>query len=208
VVIGAELAPGPALVPLLGTLLAFFLAVGIAAHTLDELHGRPLRTTIPSKVLIGAAGVSLAGAATIGGFGVARVGVVLIPFIALGVFLVIAYNVELFGGAVHNDLVFSFAWGSFPLLTAYVAQAHTVSVAALVAAGAAFAFSYAQRALSTRARLVRRSIERVEGSVVTASGVRTIIDEVFLLQPLERALASLSWALVAMAAALAIDRMV
>jgi len=29
---------------LLGTLLAFFLAVGVASHSLDELHDRPLGT--------------------------------------------------------------------------------------------------------------------------------------------------------------------
>ena len=104
VVIGAELAPDPKLVPLLATLLAFFLAVGVAAHTLDELHGRPLGTSIPERWLVGAAGVALAGAASVGGLGVDRVGVVLVPFIALGVFLVIAYNVELFGGVLRGDL--------------------------------------------------------------------------------------------------------
>jgi hypothetical protein len=208
VVIGAVLAPTPKLVPLLATLLAFFLAVGIAAHTLDELHGRPLRTAIPQRVLVAAAGLSLAGAASIGGLGVDRVGIVLVPFIALGVFLVVAYNVELFGGAVHNDLVFALAWGSFPVLTAYVAQARTLGAAALLAAAAAFAFSFAQRVLSTRARLIRRSVERVEGSLWTADGSRRVIDEVFLLEPLERALGALSWGVVALAAALAIDRMV
>ena len=41
VVIGASLAPHVDAGRLLATLLAFFLAVGIAAHLLDELHGRP-----------------------------------------------------------------------------------------------------------------------------------------------------------------------
>ncbi|MHB1988139.1 MAG: hypothetical protein ACYCSF_09160 [Acidimicrobiales bacterium] len=207
VVIGASLAPSPRLVPLLATLLAFFLAVGIAAHSLDELHGRPLQTAISSRVLVGAAGVSLAGAAALGGIGVARVGPVLVPFIVLGVFLVVAYNIELFGGAVHNDVVFALAWGSFPVLTAYVAETRTLRPAALLAAGAAFALSFAQRSLSTRARMVRRSAERVQGELLAADGSRHRIDERFLLEPLELALRALSWGAAALAAALAVDKM-
>ena len=59
VVIGATLAPRVKLVPLLAALIAFFLAVGVAAHALDEYHGRPLRTQIPGGVLIVAATVGL-----------------------------------------------------------------------------------------------------------------------------------------------------
>ena len=35
------------------TVLAFFLAMGIGAHALDELAGRPLQTTIPGSILVG-----------------------------------------------------------------------------------------------------------------------------------------------------------
>src|ERR1700746_2156361 len=52
VVIGAALAPHAQLTPLLAALAAFFLAVGLAAHALDELQGRPLRTRIPSWALV------------------------------------------------------------------------------------------------------------------------------------------------------------
>ena len=48
VAIGATLAPRFDGGRLVATLLAFFLAVGVCAHALDELHGRPLRTTIPA----------------------------------------------------------------------------------------------------------------------------------------------------------------
>ena len=54
VVIGAALAPHVDVSRLVATLLAFFLAVGIAAHALDELRGRPLRTRIPGPVLVAA----------------------------------------------------------------------------------------------------------------------------------------------------------
>src|SRR2546427_8741009 len=52
VAIGAALAPRVDW-PILGlAVLAFALALGIGAHALDELHGRPLRTEIPDGVLV------------------------------------------------------------------------------------------------------------------------------------------------------------
>src|SRR3954468_7436784 len=50
---------------LLAALAAFALAVGVAAHALDELHDRPLRTEIPRGILVAAAAASLTGAAAI-----------------------------------------------------------------------------------------------------------------------------------------------
>src|SRR5258708_6416868 len=62
VVLGASLAPAVDIVRLSATLVAFFLAVGISAHALDELKGRPLGTELPGAVLTGAAAVALIGA--------------------------------------------------------------------------------------------------------------------------------------------------
>ncbi len=149
VVIGASLAPHVRLSTLLATLLAFFLAVGLAAHALDEYHGRPLRTQIPGGALLSVAVVALAGAVGLGVVGVSRVGWVLVPFLLAGPLLVVAYNAELFGGIVHTDAGFAAAWGAFPLLTSYVAQAGAVSAGSALAAAGAFAFSAAQRSLST-----------------------------------------------------------
>ena len=50
----------------------------------------------------------------------------LVPLVALGAFLVPAYNLELLGGRVHTDLGFALAWGAFPVVTAFVAQAATI----------------------------------------------------------------------------------
>ncbi len=66
VAIGALLAPEFAGRRLLAALAAFFLALGIGAHALDELNGRPLQTRIPSGVLIALAAVSIAAATVIG----------------------------------------------------------------------------------------------------------------------------------------------
>jgi hypothetical protein len=207
VVVGATLAPHVKLVPLLAALIAFFLAVGIAAHALDEYHGRPLRTQIPGAVLIAAATLGLAGALALGVAGVLRVGWALIPFLLIGPLLVIAYNAELFGGIVHTDAGFAAAWGAFPLLTSYVAQTGRLSVSSVLAAGAAFGLSAAQRSLSTPARLIRRRTSSVTGTITLASGDTLTIDADRLLQPLEGALRATSWSLVLLAAALAIARL-
>ncbi len=207
VVIGSSLAADPSVTTLVATLLAFFLAVGVAAHALDELNGRPLATRVSSQVLIGAVVVGLGGAVALGIVGVTREGLVLVPFIVAGALLVVAYNAELFGERLHNDFVFAAAWGGFPVLTAYVAQAKEVSLAAVAAALGATALSAAQRSLSTPARMLRRRTAGVEGSVVMADGTVRPLDEAFLLRPLELALKSLSWAVVLFAVALALARM-
>src|SRR5205814_8717061 len=111
VVIGAALAPHVDAVRLVATVLAFLLAVGVSAHVFDELHGRPLRTAIPDRVLITAGVVSLAGAVAFGVVGVHRVGLVLVPFIVIGPVLVLAYDLELLGGRLHTDVGFAAAWG-------------------------------------------------------------------------------------------------
>jgi len=207
VVIGASLAPHVDAGRLVATLLAFFFAVGIAAHALDELHGRPLRTQIPSAGLVTATVVGLVLACGLGVLGVERVGVVLVPFIVVGPLLVVAYNAELFGGVVHTNAGFAVAWGAFPVLTAYVAQASGLGLAPMVAACGAFALSYAQRSLSTTARMLRRQVDHVSGSMVFVDGTTRPIDSAMLRVPLEQALRAMSWGLVAVAAALAVARM-
>jgi len=207
VVMGAALAPHVTLVPLIATLIAFFLAVGLAAHALDEYHGRPLRTQIPGPVLLTVAALGLAGALGLGVAGVVRVGWVLIPFLVLGPVLVIAYNAELLGGIVHTDAGFAAAWGTFPLLTSYVAQTGTLSAGSLLAGAAAFGLSAAQRSLSTPARLVRRKSTSLTGRIILADGEELALTAERVLEPLERALRALSWSVVLLAAALAVARL-
>src|SRR2546423_355692 len=62
VALGAAAAPVLHADRLVAALGAFFLGVGICAHALDELHGRPLHTRLSDRTLIALAGVSLAGA--------------------------------------------------------------------------------------------------------------------------------------------------
>jgi hypothetical protein len=206
-VIGAALAPRVQTDRLIATVLAFFLAVGLAAHALDELRGRPLRTRIPGPALVAVVVAGLAGALVLGVTGVYRVGWTLIPFMVAGPVLVIAYNAELFGGAMHTDSGFAAAWGAFPVLTAYVAQTGTLALAPVLAAVGAFALSAAQRRLSTPARNIRRRAVLVEGSITFGDGRVQPITADELLRPLERTLRAGSWAIVLLAAALAVARL-
>jgi hypothetical protein len=208
VLIGASLAPTVNILRLIATLLAFFLAVGISAHALDELRGRPLQTRLPAGLLWAAAVIGLGGAVVIGIAGISVLGPWLLPFIALGVFFVFAYNLELLRGRVHGDFWFALSWGAFPVLTAYFAQTGRLSLAAVGAAVAGYALSYAQRMLSTPARLLRRRSRSVAGAVTMNDGSQVSLDKPTLLRPLERALAAASWGVVALALALVTSRLI
>jgi hypothetical protein len=207
VVLGACLAPVVRTSTLVATLLAFFFAVGVAAHTLDELNGRPLRTSIPDRLLVAAGTGGLLGALTIGAIGVTRVGVGLIPFMVVGTLAVLAYDLELLGGRVHTDAGFALTWGAFPVITAYFAEAGSVSVAAVAGATFAFGLSLSQRRLSTPARLLRRRAESVDGVVTLSDGSEVPIDKRLLLLPLERSLSTMSWSVVALAVSVAVARL-
>jgi hypothetical protein len=207
VVIGACLAPTVGVGRLVATLIAFFLAVGVGAHALDELNGRPLRTHLPGAALLGAGVVGLAGAVALGAIGVIKVGVGLVPFIVVGALLVVGYNLELVGGRVHTDLGFAVSWGAFPVLTAYFAQAGDLDVSAVAGAAGALALSWAQRRLSTPARELRRRVRAVDGSITLVDGRVEALSRERMLRPLEDALRALSWGVVALAAGLAFARL-
>jgi len=188
------------------TLAAFFLAVGIAAHALDELRGRPLRTELSTSSLVTASVVGVTGAVALGIVGTFRVGPWLLVFIGVGAALVVLYSLELFGGLIHNDLGFALAWGGFPVLTAAFAENRSVPIAAVVLAAAATFLSAAQRALSTPARALRRRTALVEGRVVRSSGAEEALDRATTPAPRARALRYLAWATVALAAGLLMAR--
>ena len=187
VAVGAALAPRFHTDRMVWGIASFFLAMGVAAHALDELHGRPLKTRIPSAALVTLAGVSLGGAVAIGVGAAVAWGYGLLVFVAIGAVLVPAYNLEL---AFHTNIGFALAWGAFPALTGFFVEAQTIRIEAVAAAAYAFAASLAQRALSTPVRQARRA----EGTTV---GV----------EPLERALRILTWASVALAVALVAARL-
>jgi hypothetical protein len=207
VVIGACLAPHLYEGRLGAALVAFFLAMGISAHALDELNGRPLQTKIPEGVLVGLTVVPLAIAVGIGIAGAVAFNGWLLVFVAIGLALVPVYNLELFGGVIHNNAGFALAWGAFPLLTGYFACAGTITWTALLAAAYATLTSYVQRVLSTPVRHVRRRVASVSGTIELHDGTREPITRERLAAAPERSLQALAAANVALAAALLVLRL-
>lgn len=207
VAIGAALAPTFVLWRLGAALGAFFLALGVASHALDELAGRPLGTRLSRSALVALAAGGLAGACAIGIVAAAILSLWLIPFVIAGAFLALAYNLELFGGRLHTDLWFAIAWGSFPVLTGWFVEALDIRVESLLLALACFLISLAQRRLSTPARDLRRRTAGVVGRQTFRDGTVRELDEQSLLVPLEGTLSALWMAMVVLAAALVIARL-
>jgi len=204
--IGAAIAPHLYVNRLLWGLAAFALAVGIAAHALDELHDRPLRTRLSDRTLIALAAVSLAGALAIGVAGVITVSPWLAPFVVAGGLFLPAYNLELLSGRLHSDLWFAVGWGAFPALTGYFVQAERIDATAVLIAGGCLALSVAQRRLSSPARELRRRTSSVQGTRTRADGATEPLTLAGLLSPLDGALSALSLAMVLLALALVLAR--
>jgi hypothetical protein len=206
VAIGAGLAPHFKADVLGFALLAFFLGMGVGAHALDELNGRPLKTRIGNTTLMALAVTSLAGAAAVGIAVALRTNLWLLAFVAAGTFIAVAYNLELFGGRVHGDPWFSLAWGAFPVLATYFATAETIRVEAVLGAAFAALLSHAQRRLSTPVRLIRRRTREVTGAIELIDGSTVPITPETLTGESERALRALSVATVCIALALVLLR--
>lgn len=187
VAVGAAIAPTFHLNRMLWAMAAFFLALGVAAHALDELHGRPLRTSIPSAVLIALAAIALGGAVAIGIGAAAAWGWGLLVFVAAGAVLVPAYNLEL---AFHNEWGLALSWGALTVLTGYFVEAQTIRIEAVAAAAYGTILILAQRTLSTPVRAARRDHGTTEGT-----------------EPMERALRFMSWAAIALGVALVAARL-
>jgi len=205
--LGAAVAPKLHVDRLLWGLAAFALAVGVAAHAFDELHDRPLGTGIGDRALIGMGVVGLMGAVAIGVAGVLTVTVWLVAFVLAGGLLLVAYNLELFGGRFHSDLWFALGWGAFPAFTGYFVDAEKVALPGLLIAAGCLAMSVAQRRLSSAARELRRRTLAVSGTRTRSDGSTEELSLDTLLGPLDGALAAMSLAIVLSACALVVARL-
>lgn len=197
---------------LLATLGAFFLAVGVAAHALDELHGHPLKTQISDRTLIAIAAVGLAGALGIGVLGCFIVSATLAPFVAAGGFIVVAYNLELAGGRFHTDFWLAASWGAFPALTSWWVNTLSFESAEVVAAGllvatGCFGLALVQRGLSTPVRRLRRRTVSVSGEQCLDDDTAVPLTVEGIAAPLDGALRTLSWAVVALSVGLVVLRL-
>jgi hypothetical protein len=204
---GAAIAPRLHVDRLLWGLAAFGLAVGVAAHALDELHDRPLGTSLSDRTLIGLAAVSLLGALAIGVAGVLTVSAKLAPLVLVGGCFLPAYNLELVGGRFHGEVWFAIGWGAFPAFTGYFVNAEKIALPGLLIAAGCLLLSVAQRRLSGPARELRRRTSSVRGVRQLTDGDTEQLSIAGLLAPLDGALAALSLAMLTTACALLAARL-
>jgi hypothetical protein len=208
VALGTAAAPGVIRGDRLAAALgAFFLAVGIGAHALDELNGRPLRTSLSRFVLIALGAGGVLGGVAIGIVGIVVVSPLLVPLVVAGGLIAPAYNLEILRGRFHNDFWFAFAWGAFPAFTGYFVQTLTVRPEGVAVAAACFMLSLAQRRLSTPVRELRRRTLEVSGEQRLADGTSVPLDRARLSAPLEGALSATWLALVLLAVGLLVARL-
>ncbi len=206
VALGAAAAPAIHADRLGAALGAFLLAVGVSAHALDELNGRPLQTALRRRSLIALAVAGLVGAVAIGVVGIVVVSALLGPLVVVGALLVPAYNLELAGGRFHNDTWFAIAWGGFPAFTGYFANALAIRPAGVLVTAACCLLSAAQRRLSTPARELRRHTVEVRGEQRLTDGRVVELTSTRLAAPLEGALSALWLAVVLLAVGLVLVR--
>ena len=207
VILGSATAPVVHPDRVVGCLLAFFLAVGIAAHALDEAHGRPLQTRIPKATLLTVAGAALAGALAIGVIAVFTISPWALPLVLFGGLIVPSYNLEWVGGRFHSDAWFALSWGAFPAFVGYWANAERVEIPALLVAIACLVLSLAQRVLSTPTRRLRRTATAVSGSITFKDGSVQLLSMPALLEAPERALQLLSVAIPLLAVGWIVSRL-
>ena len=203
VLLGASLATAPDARIVAGALLAFFLRVGVSAHSFDELQGRPLGTRIPSAALVALGWLGLLGAIALGVVAAMQLGPWLLAFVAVGAALVLLYGMEV--PVVHSDIGFALGWGGFPVLTAAVATGAPI-VPAIVVAIAASLLSLAQRRLSTPVRRIRRKAGAVTGTITFRDGTTELLDRRALIAAPEGALRLLWLATVALSIGLLLAR--
>jgi hypothetical protein len=159
VLLGAAAAPRLSWVLLAGTLIAYFLGLGIGAHFLDQIPGMGSRyvSQWPTRALWVGGSLALATAVGIGIAGsVLLASPLLLVLVGAQALCAVGYPLAAwFGGAFHRDSVFAVSWGSLPFFTSFYAQAQTVTFASLVAAGALGGVALLEIRLSRSSRRLR-----------------------------------------------------
>jgi len=166
------------------------------------LHGHPLGTRFSDRALAVLGFGGLGVAAAIGVAGAALVGWWVLVVVAVGVWLALAYNLELIGGRFHTDVWFAIGWGGFPALVGYLINAEAIGWPCVAVTGGCIALSVAQRSLSTPVRRLRRRTVVVEGVQELDDGTAVPMTVPGLAAPLDRALMALSVGIALVALAL------
>ena len=191
---------------LVATLLAFFLAVGLAAHALDELHGRRCGPRIPRAPGGRHRRRAGRGRRARRRRHRPRSGAALVPFLVVGPLLVIGLQLRALRRGRPQRRRLRRQLGRLPRAHRLRGPDRPAGRGPVMAACGAFALS-ARSAPSARrpgscgaGRRASRGRSRCPTAAVPCRPRH-------ILGPLERALRSLSWAMVLIAAALAVARL-
>jgi hypothetical protein len=138
VAIGAALSPRISWLLLAGTILAYFLGLGVGAHFLDQVPGMGSRYVRhwTTRALWVCGSLALGVAVAIGVAGALwYVGYPLLLLVAVQATCALGYPLaRWFGGALHRDSVFALSWGSLPFLTSYYAQSGAIDLQSVLVA--------------------------------------------------------------------------
>ena len=193
--IGADISPTIYPDRVVLTLLAYFLGLGLSAHALNELHTTHWVEVLGRRELIVLFALPLVGAVVIGVYGMVELEMgsgsvvpplVLMVFMFLEVFFLIAYNTDAFGGAFHSDVAFALSWAALPTLVSYYVNSLMISVGAILVAVAMAATAGIEINLSRWCKEFRRKSSLT--GMWFADGSRQTITTVQLLAKPERAL--------------------
>ena len=191
VLLGIALSPALFVDRSISVLVAFFLGLGIGAHSLDETMGNPLKTRLSKKTLYLIGFGALAMSIVIGIYYVLFLSLALLPFILIESFFAVAYNLEIFHGAFHSTFFFALSWGSIPFLTGYFVNSLSLTPSALIMAFGVAMLTVAQKSLSEYARFFRRKVPEVNALRLTSGG-HLPTSSLELIHPAERALKALT----------------
>jgi len=139
ILIGSLIAPVVHLDRMWLMAVVYLLAVGISAHALDATGpNKPWGAFLSRRQLQILASIALVPSLGLGLYLALEFAPVLLPLGVLELFLLLAYNLELFGGRFHTDGWFALSWGFLPVLVGYAVQTNTISPVCL--AGGMFGF--------------------------------------------------------------------
>lgn len=123
--------------------LLYFLATGVSAHFLDAIGSRTKPWgMLPTKKLWAISLISLGLACVIGLYYALLDSPLLIPLGIIEGFFLFAYNLELFGGKLHNNSSFVISWGVLPVLAGSAIQTNSISLESITLAVLAGIISY------------------------------------------------------------------
>ncbi len=168
VLIGSLLAPSIHFDRMAWMAVAYLLAVGVSAHSLDAMApNRPWGSFLSGRQLLVLAVAALVPACAIGLYFAFTVAPLLLPLGAVELFFLLSYNLELFAGRFHTDFWFASSWGFVPVLVGYVVQTGALSPAALAAGLFGFVTAHIEISASRPYKALRQDPVGAESQVAS-----------------------------------------